>query len=455
LAGVTAAVVAWPFTLFFLPNADMSLFSPMSHADIASHFCLGTFYGWFRNILFGWLAGLFIVYAYTMGRTRPERVKAMAVSAFLGAVLVTLGHAFKDWLSITLLTNQGTMGPHLLILLAIECLMEPMGLCIAIVCGMGLRKGMLARLPLAILMAWVAATVVVHVASTVLVLMLVPVLMSSHGPINPWAVSAPAFLAEHIAIGAAVGACLALSDVILRPAWLYLALARGEGYSWSLDLPISRIGSAEGLEVRLHDAPGLAPAHAQIQRYESFYALQDLGGGVLLNRYPVMSAWLADGDLVSVGPYEFVFRLRRPQPRRSVDMPPGAIVEGPKDEPEAVPVAAAWRLIDEFGNSYPLSGDSASIGRDAGCDVSLHWESTVSRRHAELASGPTGLVLRDAGSSNGTRLNGSPGKRRPCGWSTGRSSRSRKTCCNGSPRLDGRQRPKRRAMPPRHPGRCR
>jgi pSer/pThr/pTyr-binding forkhead associated (FHA) protein len=89
----------------------------------------------------------------------------------------------------------------------------------------------------------------------------------------------------------------------------------------------------------------------------------------------------------------------------------------PTPMPAAVPTTAApvtvisdkppARLSDDFGNSYSLVGDSVVVGRDAACGVSLSWEITVSRRHAEIAFGPTGATVRDLGSSNGTRLNGS------------------------------------------------
>jgi hypothetical protein len=46
-----------------------------------------------------------------------------------------------------------------------------------------------------------------------------------------------------------------------------------------------------------------------------------------------------------------------------------------------------------------------SIGRASDCDLILD-EPTVSRHHAVLRRTPEGWLLRDAGSTNGTRLNG-------------------------------------------------
>jgi hypothetical protein len=58
-----------------------------------------------------------------------------------------------------------------------------------------------------------------------------------------------------------------------------------------------------------------------------------------------------------------------------------------------------------MGQIFPISGEAA-IGRDPGNTVSLSTDSTVSRRHAVIAPGDGGFVIRDEGSSNGTYVNG-------------------------------------------------
>ena len=49
--------------------------------------------------------------------------------------------------------------------------------------------------------------------------------------------------------------------------------------------------------------------------------------------------------------------------------------------------------------------DTFTIGRDAACDLVL-CDITVSRHHADLRRGDGGWLLSDAGSTNGTRING-------------------------------------------------
>lgn len=52
-----------------------------------------------------------------------------------------------------------------------------------------------------------------------------------------------------------------------------------------------------------------------------------------------------------------------------------------------------------------LSGTVAVLGRDPSCDLVLN-DAKCSRRHAVLEAGPEGIAIRDAGSANGTFVNG-------------------------------------------------
>ncbi len=65
--------------------------------------------------------------------------------------------------------------------------------------------------------------------------------------------------------------------------------------------------------------------------------------------------------------------------------------------------AAAFLLFPD-GRRHVIHPSGAIIGRAAGCDIVLPNDS-VSTRHAEIARGDVGYVLRDLGSRNGTWLN--------------------------------------------------
>jgi sigma-B regulation protein RsbU (phosphoserine phosphatase) len=54
----------------------------------------------------------------------------------------------------------------------------------------------------------------------------------------------------------------------------------------------------------------------------------------------------------------------------------------------------------------PLEGESVSIGRASDCTIPIK-DRYLSRKHAEIVSVPSGWMLKDLGSANGTYLNGS------------------------------------------------
>jgi pSer/pThr/pTyr-binding forkhead associated (FHA) protein/tetratricopeptide (TPR) repeat protein len=57
------------------------------------------------------------------------------------------------------------------------------------------------------------------------------------------------------------------------------------------------------------------------------------------------------------------------------------------------------------GMRLPVRGGRMIIGRGDGCDFKLK-DAAASRRHCELVGSPSGVVVRDLGSGNGTRVNG-------------------------------------------------
>lgn len=83
-------------------------------------------------------------------------------------------------------------------------------------------------------------------------------------------------------------------------------------------------------------------------------------------------------------------------PRLGAEVLPGAVLDGPTEAPTglALEVVAG----PDTGRSLPMSAGRHGIGRGEIADPAL------SRRHDEVAVAPTGVVITDAGSTNGTVL---------------------------------------------------
>jgi chromosome segregation ATPase len=73
----------------------------------------------------------------------------------------------------------------------------------------------------------------------------------------------------------------------------------------------------------------------------------------------------------------------------------------------AVVEESEWVLepIEHSGEVIRLTGTMLTIGRTAENDIALHSK-MVSRNHARLLIGPTGIIVEDAGSTNGCFVNG-------------------------------------------------
>jgi pSer/pThr/pTyr-binding forkhead associated (FHA) protein len=89
----------------------------------------------------------------------------------------------------------------------------------------------------------------------------------------------------------------------------------------------------------------------------------------------------------------------------------GSAVDGPLEMPEPV---VGPRLIGEGGREFPLRSGANTVGRE-NADVLL-VDPTVSRRHAQVILEEGAAFVEEFGSTNGTRVDGSPapvGERTP------------------------------------------
>lgn len=72
---------------------------------------------------------------------------------------------------------------------------------------------------------------------------------------------------------------------------------------------------------------------------------------------------------------------------------------------QSSPATMTAALVGPTGERVILRRAVAVIGRHVDCDITIE-DTNVSRRHAEIHQDPTGWILNDLGSTNGTSVNG-------------------------------------------------
>lgn len=399
IAGIVAAVVSWVASYPFLPEHYVDLNDPKTlEQPIETHFTLGTFYGWFSNGLFGLLATLLIVMVYTARMPFRQRVLPCLIACALGALWVAGGDALSDAFCIWLDHQAWDVAlSGLLVAPLIWAFVMSVALCSAIVVSMALRMDLIGRLFLAIGICTAACIVLRMVVGSVTDVFTFAMMANSSSKLNLWQATAPAFLASDIALGASAGACLAVADIVSRKAWVRLSLGAKEGYTWTVDGTMI-VGTSEAADIRLPRNSGALPRHAQIEVRGQRFFLRHLGGSVpvLVNNVPVQAVELNDGDVIRLGASDLVFHVRN---ARQV---PAASAAASAYAPQS------YVVIDPLGNSHRLQNGKTTIGRDPGCSLPMPWEPSLSSVHAELSLLADELTVRDLGSTNGTKVNGTP-----------------------------------------------
>jgi len=101
----------------------------------------------------------------------------------------------------------------------------------------------------------------------------------------------------------------------------------------------------------------------------------------------------------------------------ALDVPPEAAEEEVSFDLDDIPAGAGLLIVTRgpnAGSRLALTKPVTTIGRHPDSDVFLD-DITVSRRHAELQRVPSGFVVRDVGSLNGTYLNRERVEEKPVG----------------------------------------
>ncbi|BCW98642.1 MAG: hypothetical protein KatS3mg024_1469 [Armatimonadota bacterium] len=268
-----------------------------------------------------------------------------------------------------------------------------------------------------------------------------------------------------VSIGAGIGLLSSLAQEMFKQAWVRVLVGRGEGREFQIAKPETFVGRDELADIPLFGDPQIAKRHLIIRqvngRYEAVAAQPGLAFSV--NGQMVSSAPLKDGDIIGVGSRQLEFHERvtrtaagaamgyPPSPWSGqatqvstpppVETPPGVCAfcgqtkdayggcactvgaPSPVQTADYVPgqatgattqvmgAGAVWTLQvisgPQAGRSLTLSeGHTVTAGRSPDADLSLEGDTFASRRHAVFSVQGGQPVVEDAGSTNGTLVNG-------------------------------------------------
>lgn len=234
-------------------------------------------------------------------------------------------------------------------------------------------------------------------------------------------VGQPGRAALCVLIGAGVGLLIGVVQAAGRTAWVRLRLGRNEGKEWVLDTQTAHIGRDERAHVPLFGDMNVAPLHCSIVRQGDAFWIYDAGTqiGTFLNGQRVAQAPLLPGTVIQVGSFALEFQLRAGSaPARAAERLRGQPMTAPMIQqpvpaqpapvqPAPTPASAGPSLLAVggvlSGQRFPLR-TMLEIGRE-GQHVQIA-DAQASRKHARISMAPTGPMIEDLGSTNGTFVNG-------------------------------------------------
>ena len=404
-AGFVAAFVATQF----IPDLTVGVaLDSLGKTDYDIFVFYNKPFGLVGNTLLGLLVAGVVAAVAVWHRPPAVRLRSGLIAGAVGALLCNAAAAASDLTFIRMAEGLSTDGKLTLTQLgAIDTLPAIMwyllvafGLSFAIFLGIGPSRALFGRV-------WIgtglAAVTAIIVANLMLVL-IIPVLFfevvnnPSIESINITLFVKPIIWGELFGMGAGAAIAFALAEILWKPAWLKAFRGTAEGRTWTLTGQISRLGCEEGIEVWLPPDGTVAPVHAQIQAKDDAHYIVAVAGETQVNGKPVQTQWLQDGDNIGVGSALILFRTRLKGKSKGQELP-SAVANAP--DPLQMPT-----LTDSMGNQHKLHNGVNVVGRELGCDIALTWESSVSRRHAEIVFDGAAVTVRDLGSTNGTFVNG-------------------------------------------------
>ncbi len=255
--------------------------------------------------------------------------------------------------------------------------------------------------------------------------------------------------------GALIGLFVALVQELLKEAWIRVVVGRNEGREILVEKADTSIGRAELSDVALFGDTNVAKKHAVLSvQPNGQFLLRDISAGpigILVNGQKISGETIVrNGDQIQIASKLLVFYERmtktrtvaapkdvaapRPHPASAVaasgglpslaDLPQAGMGGGMGTTPYAPSSLSNGNGMQSaqgmgaigggfVATSGPYTGTAfalrpgATIGRDAQAGVPLPADSKASRLHARIVDwGGGGMAIEDAGSTNGTFVNG-------------------------------------------------
>ncbi len=404
LAGAFGAFVAWLISEPFAHTAN-------EHGTRAGSvvFTLGSVFG----LLAFPLVGAFVVCGLTAvtnsQRMKPSKTALMALASLgVGGLFGWLADSNSDRMMIAFLRGSDQPGPFLLFAHLIWSFLYAMALAMAVALCTSPTRARVLTLALGGLGGAVFGFIARMVVEPFVVIFKV-IGSSNSRTVEAWTPFDVSRLAEYLVISVVLALSIALADRIMTSGTLRLVLGRNEGRTYGLGPGVNRIGAAEGIEVPIFDM-ALAPVQALVRREGGQFLFENVGGtpNTSVNGSPAMRAALRDGDVIQIDKYTLLFSTGKGGAPVHYPVAAPYVAQPVLTPPPAAYVAPpTFLLCDAMGNEFILGEGATVIGREANLGVSLTWEPTVSRRHAEVRVSPAGVTITDLGSANGTFVNGS------------------------------------------------
>jgi pSer/pThr/pTyr-binding forkhead associated (FHA) protein len=166
------------------------------------------------------------------------------------------------------------------------------------------------------------------------------------------------------------------------------------------------IGRSEDCTLIVRD-PLVSRVHARINYQNKNYVIENFGKNpIRLNGTPIYKQVLNNGDLLTIGNEEFIFKMES-EPDDVFEPYPNNGETILNTSPSGVSAFPNLSVTSSLGNnlSFQLDKKAYLIGRQQDCDICID-DNTVSRHHAEIYNDGAGWRIRDLESGNGTLLNG-------------------------------------------------